>query len=232
MSLGLTNHAVEQFCSRWRPDAEPTKAEIELRALVDAARPTRKRTLTGDAQLYLTLSAQGERIGFVVRDGLVITVLPYSGEANDSLVDHSISPELHEESRETLAACHAILEAEAPLRAKEAKEAALKLQEQERYNNARRVVEQFRAGDHVTPKAVNRAYEVLGIRPCDPLPSAIESPKKLARPPAVQQVFEDARKRNAEEVLRDWRNGRHFKPGAVRRAHEVLGLPYDGRKTP
>ena len=77
----LTDHAIEQWCSRWRPSAEVRKAADELRALlpmslcidVDDRRAVSTWTVVGDRG-----QSGAEWFAYLVvsKEGAVITVLP------------------------------------------------------------------------------------------------------------------------------------------------------------
>lgn len=212
-SLALTNHAVEQFCSRWRPGVPEREAEHELAELAGGARPTRKRSLGRDAQLYVATTAHGERIQMLVRDGLVITVL---GAETRDLVDHSADIEMYEES----------------LADREAAKAAALLPDpppipEDRRSNAIRLIREVRAGErHVGAAALARAHNLLGIGYGDPLPPEPAPPSK---PPGV--TAEESRRLNAQVVINNWKAGQNYSQGAVKRAHETLGLKYEPAPT-
>jgi hypothetical protein len=220
MGLTLTDHAIERFIARWRPGMPKDEASAELEVIAQGAAPTRKRTLVGDARLYVALSEAGERIAFAVREGVALTVLPGDGEGNDP-IDRSVKPEYIEESEATRAACQAILAAEVAERATEAeKERALKL-EADRRRTALCLIREWQAGVRVVkPAAVARAYTLLGLNVNDPLP-------KEEAPPNVSAEVEADRRRSAEMLIKEWKRGRSsFSKKAISNAHKVLGLPY------
>ena len=162
MTLQLTYHAVERFIGRYRQDASYDQARAELQALVAEAAPTRRHTLPGDAQLYVTLSEAGERIGLAVRDGVVVSVLPDGVEGQG--LDLTPDEEQVEESRAMVAQCRAMVNADQhdkTLRQSDTQEA--------RRRSAEELIRAWRwGGQQVTPKALKRAHAVLGLPFADP----------------------------------------------------------------
>ncbi len=223
--LGITNHAVEQFCSRWRPEAEPSEAEVELRALVDGARPLRKRTLSGDAQLYVNTSGTGERITFVVRDNHVITVLGQDAGSHVP-VDHSVDLAMFEEHLADLEAARQAVASD-PLPPPDPPPPPLRtIAERQRYEAAHRLITEVRTGKRtVKPATLVRAHETVGIALGARLPKSPQ-PEKFGADP------ETSRKLNAQVVLDNWKNGIGYSNKALQRAHDVLGLPFTPRVAP
>lgn len=220
LRLYLTDHALERFKERWRPQLSNENALAELTLLVQRAGATRKRTLVGDAQLYMATSDTGERIALAVRDGAVISVLPANGEGA-ALVDGSVPVELLEESEATKAACEAILAKDAVANAAlEERRAAMRKKSDRRFN-AIALLTGVRSG-RLMPNAdsIARAYAVLGIGPDDPLPPSAAELRCASTP---------ERRRSAEQVISDWKAGRAFSKKALRNAHLVLGLPFEER---
>lgn len=149
-SLYVTAHAVEQLGSRYRPGSSPEENRSELEAMVRSAAPTKRRSLSGDAQLYVAISERGERITLAVRDGAVLTVLPADGEGA-GLIDMTIDPSLLDESAETVAACRKMAETPPDQR------------DVDRSRNARQLIERWHKGGHFTVKALRRAHDTLGL---------------------------------------------------------------------
>jgi hypothetical protein len=238
MSLYVTDHAVERFIHRWRPGVSKEEALVELQEIVQEATPTRKRTLTGDADLYVAMSPAGERIAFAVREKTIITVLPGNGEGQN-LRDCSADEEHVEESRATIEACQAMLAAEAKVLAeqqaaqaralakKEAEEQAKKTIERfgpnlakeveaSRRRNAEALLRDWKAGKkQPKPKVLRNAHNVLGLPFVEPVLDAVQ----------------ESRVHNAKRVVADWRSGvSNASAKAVEKAHKVLGLPFFNRR--
>ena len=160
MSLPLTDHAVVRYRERWRPELTPGQARAELEALVATAGPTKRKTLTGDAQVWVATTELGERIALAVRGGVCITVL--ASDANEAgLTDMAPDAELLAESEATRAACLAMLapEGKADHEARLARNA--EVFERQR-KHAERLIELHRAGQAVDPKHLKRARKLLG----------------------------------------------------------------------
>jgi hypothetical protein len=176
--LRVTAHAIEQFASRWRPEAPPWQARNELKAL--AANAVKKgRTLARDADLYEATSYRGELLYFAVRDKTVLTVIPEHGERpHDAEAE---DPELLEDSRATVEACRAMLATDAAppppndtipswtLPAPPSQE-ALETASRARRISALDLLRDWKRGRRYTNGAVTRALTVLGLGPNDPLP--------------------------------------------------------------
>lgn len=106
--MPLTDHAVARYRERWRPQLDPAAARAELEALVATAGPTKRKTLTRDAQVWVATTPQGERVALAVRGGVVITVL--AADADEAgLQDMTPDADLLAESEATRAACLAML---------------------------------------------------------------------------------------------------------------------------
>lgn len=180
MTLHLTHHAVERFIGRYRHDASYEQALAELQGLVAEAAPTKRRTLTGDAQLYVTLSEAGERIGLAVREGVVVSVLP-EGSEGQGLSDMTPDQERLEESRAMVAECRALakVDDEPPPE----RQGGGGTQEARR-RSAEELIRAWRwGGQTFTPKALKRAHAVLGLPFADPNASPWQITKvyRLAR---------------------------------------------------
>lgn len=157
-ALQLTYHAVERFMGRYRQQASYDQARAELQALVAEAAPTKRNTLPGDAQLYVTLTEAGERIGLAVREGVVISVLPH-GCDGEGLLDLTPDQEQVEESRAMVAECRAMVNAD--LHDKDVQQTDM---QEARRRSAEELIRAWRwEGRHVTPKALRRAHSVLGL---------------------------------------------------------------------
>lgn len=151
----VTSHALEQFVSRWRPALTSAEARPELEAIVAGSRPTRQRTLVGNAQLWVGLSSHGERILMAVRHGTVLTVLDRHAEFGN-LRDLAADSDLAEQSRQTVAACHAML----------GEDQAERQRAEDRARCARVTLRRHAEGDtSVTPRALARARLALGLPP-------------------------------------------------------------------
>lgn len=157
MALALTRHAVDQFIRRWRSDVPREDARVELTLLVSQATPTRRLTILGDARLYVTLTPAGELISLAVRDDTVVTVLPQDAE---STRDEGVDPELLDESRETVAACRAMLAEDHQNSLASPQPAA---PDDPRFLNAVRLLLEWRRGRHYRKRTVRRAYEAVGV---------------------------------------------------------------------
>jgi hypothetical protein len=71
----IAEHAVDRFVEYFRPGMPYAEAERTLRALVAGAARTRRKTLPGNARIWIAHTERGERICLAVRGGLVITVI-------------------------------------------------------------------------------------------------------------------------------------------------------------
>lgn len=165
--MNLSHHAVERFRERWRPTLTLEQAHAELEQLLAAARPTRSRTLVGDAQRWIAVSAAGERIVLAVRDNTVITVMPRGTEGTKD-VEIGATEELAAESEDDRAACMRILAEEArarvavaPVRAKPVVGRSPTPTERSRKRNAEQTLARAAAGEHITQNAQIRARIVL-----------------------------------------------------------------------
>ena len=111
MTPGVTHHSIEAWLTKWRPKADPDAATAELHALVAAAVPTKRKSLGRDATIWSSVTADGEQVCLVVRDGTVVTVLaPRQGGRGTqyNVRDISADDEHAEESRRTREACRAM----------------------------------------------------------------------------------------------------------------------------
>jgi hypothetical protein len=224
--LQLTVHAIERFMDRWRPGVPEADAREELQELARKATPTRRKTLTRNAWLYRVETEQGECICLAVRDGTIITVLPQDNEGRP-LLDLTPDDDMLEESRATVAACRALVAAEAPFVAEQKR---LYEAEKSMKANALILIREGRAGTRkVSALALGRAYTLLGISAGDPLPGDKSPPAKPLpeRPPTPADV---ARIRCARELIADWERGNHITAKALRRAFAVLGLPVPDKR--
>jgi hypothetical protein len=110
--LSVSRHAVEQFVKRWRNAGTMSGAQRTLEWLAANAVPSRHQTRPGAAQLYISVTASGERVPLAVRDDVVVTVLAawhVPGWAHGDM-DPEYDP--YAESRATRRACHAMLKAD------------------------------------------------------------------------------------------------------------------------
>ena len=143
-------HAVERFRERWRPHLTLEQAHAELEQLAGVATPTRRRTLKGDAQRWLAISAHGETITFAVRDGCLLTVLPAQGEAANLMAIHADEDAAAESEADRLA-CRRMLVADRPPTPTE----------RSQRRNAERTLERAAKGERITPRAQMRARITL-----------------------------------------------------------------------
>ena len=156
MPLQLTDHAIERFVDRWRQGTPLDQAEIELRALAQKATATRRRTLTGDAQIHLIVTDAGERIPVAVRESTIITVLPADSREDPGVVQPDY--EALDDSAATVAACRALLADEPPRIERLVDEAS-----QSRERAAISLIMEWRAWKtKVSIEAIKRAHETLG----------------------------------------------------------------------
>jgi hypothetical protein len=175
--LGLTHHAIEQFASRWRSGVPEAEVEAELQAVVQGAAATRRRTLSGDARIYVASTARGEEIDLVVRDTAVITVLSSDHKKRgiaDRAID-SIDLEIYEEHLADLRATQAMTsdgqkgreeknaDSRAPGQKIARKQRTLSSTWENRKNQARKVISDWRSGHKFTNKALKKAHEVLDL---------------------------------------------------------------------
>ena len=152
MTLSLTAHALEQFATRYRPEATLAACEAELAEIVARAAPTKRLTLNRDAAIWLAVDDAGEPVHLVVRDRTVITVLRDSAEGRP-LVDHTIDPELLDESAETRRACHDMLRADG-VKVPSAKERA-------RRETAAAILERHAGGTYYNQRSLDWARRTL-----------------------------------------------------------------------
>jgi hypothetical protein len=90
----LTNHAVEQFASRWLPDHAAWHAEQDLHALMSTAKKV-GRTRAGD---IIYASGHRPEVRMVVKDrNVCVTVLPPRDE--DGNEDMLLMQEYYEENK-------------------------------------------------------------------------------------------------------------------------------------
>ncbi len=145
----LTEHAVQRYATRIRPELSPEDARAELEHLAREAVPTRRRTLNGDAQVYVARRHDGDNVSMVVRDDVVVTVLAPGSYENVEL--DSVDPSLLDESAETIAACRAMIAQD------ESKPQV------DRERSARQLLDRWAAGTDYTIRALRRAHETLGL---------------------------------------------------------------------
>jgi len=103
----VSDHAIQQFQSRWRPSAPLADCRRELVFLMADAAATKRRTASGDAWIYIATTAAGERIALAVRDKTVVTVIP-EGREGMFVKDMGADEDLAEESRADREACLAM----------------------------------------------------------------------------------------------------------------------------
>lgn len=192
MTLYLTDHAVEQYVGRHRPHLGLGDARTELETLVQQAAPTRRRTLPGDAWIYLARTETGESVVLAVRDGTVITVLPSDAAEGWDTTRLAPTAEQLEESRSTVAACRAMLDADpkpSPVSPVEARAAAIAAS---KVTNAEALLRAWRAGRHYSTKALKRAHERLGLAYTEsPMPTTKPTPWQVTRVYRVNRTMPD-----------------------------------------
>lgn len=161
-ALAVSHHAVERFVERWRPGLAGADARAELEALAANASPTRRRTLKGDARIYVVATPEGESIPLAVRDGLVITVLPVderepggSGPDAEALADHEAAVTAMTAAALTSEPGEPVLDL--------AKEYELARLDRNRRENAEKVLRDWREGKAIRRDAVDRACAVLDV---------------------------------------------------------------------
>lgn len=95
--MKLTHHAVEQFCSRWRPDLDVNAAEEELVELAANAVPTSLRTPKGH---HIWRTRNGIRLVLKWdvgrRDPICVTVLGPDGDRDPEEPGDSIEALVNE----------------------------------------------------------------------------------------------------------------------------------------
>jgi hypothetical protein len=216
MSLGVTHHAVQRFMKYWRVGRSLDDVETELRALAAEAVPTRRRTLPGDAWIYFAHSQSGERILLAVRDSAIVTVLAPDVD-QDKRVEADI--EMFEDSEATRLAIRTMLEADAR---EETESRARLADERDRKDNARACIARWKSGKvMVSRKALAKAHQILGL-PFEGLEGLVGDVTETAD---TQLASEAARRQSALQLVAEWRSGRSFTPKAIKRAHDILGLP-------
>ncbi len=72
--IRLTAHAIEQFATRFRRGTHPRVVRDELEAIAASAAPTKRRTPSGDATIWVATTSEGEPIALFVRDNTVTAV--------------------------------------------------------------------------------------------------------------------------------------------------------------
>ena len=216
MSLVITYHAIERFMEYWRVGRPIEDVEAELRALAPQATSTRRKTRPGDAWIYLVHTQDGERVLFAVRDNVVVTVLPRYADC-DKRVEADIS--MFEESEAMRLEIRTMLDTEAR---EQAESRMRSVDEQNRKDNARDCIARWKSGKaKVSRAALARAHRTLGLpfdgpdRLVGDVPEATEA----------QPTPEASRRQSALQLIADWRGGRSFTPKAIKRAHDILGLP-------
>lgn len=158
--MPLTDHAVARYRERWRPQLDPAAARAELEALVATAGPTKRKTLTRDAQVWVATTPQGERVALAVRGGVVITVL--AADADEAgLQDMTPDADLLAESEATRAACLAMLGPQGQAERAERDARNAEVLERQR-TEAERVLSLHAAGKAVDPRSLRRARRLLG----------------------------------------------------------------------
>lgn len=174
-ALPLSGHSIERFIDRYRPEATAAEARAELQEIANGAAPTRRLTVKGDARVYVGTSRLGERVPLAVRDGVVVTVIPETGEGGN-LIDMSADMDMMLESELDRRDCQRMAQA---LRGQMAQalrgqvEVEVKAQaklalEQERVEQRKRaaveLLEDWKAGEPCSPRAVWKAHGVLGLK--------------------------------------------------------------------
>jgi hypothetical protein len=192
MTLYLTDHAVEQYVGRHRPNLGIDDARMELETIVQQAAPTKRRTLPGDAWIYLARTETGEAVVLAVRDGTVITVLPSDAVTSHDPTRLAPTAEQMEESQSTVAACRAMLDADPkvpPASPVEIRAAAI---EASKRTNAEALLRAWRAGRHYSTKALQRAHERLGLTYIAvPAPATKPTPWRVTRVYRVERTMPD-----------------------------------------
>lgn len=136
------------------------EAEKELESLVVDAGATSRRTLCGDARLYIATSAQGERIPLAVRDGCVITVL----QDRPNGVDPSADLALYEEHLADQRELQAKLAREQP-EAAAAPTAPVPSESRPIFSkeDAKRIIRDWRNGLDTNRQDLRAAHKMLGL---------------------------------------------------------------------
>jgi len=216
MSLAVTYHAIQRFMECWRVGQPIEEVETELRVLATQAMPTRRRTRPGDAWIYIAHTQAGERILFAVRDSVIVTVLPRDAE-QDKRVEADI--EMFEESEAERLAIRTMLDAEV----REQAESHIRaVDEQNRKDNARECIARWKSGKaKVSRAALARAHRLLGL-PFEDMNSLLGD---VAAPGDGLSVSEASRRQSALQLVSDMRGGKTFSLKAIKRAHDILGLP-------